>query len=199
MEKFYKAISIIFHPIFLPMFGSWVYLNVLPLPISKMQIYLIFFIVAGATFLVPLLTIFLLKFMGQIKSIQVTTAHERKLPVALMIVNYLFLAQMLGRIWQLRELTILAYATSIGLLVAILFLYKRIKISLHMLGMAGLLGFTIIYGSAYYYPVIVIALLFVMTGLLATARLKLQAHNFKEIIIGTSLGLILPILLNFVL
>ncbi|MGY5354966.1 hypothetical protein [Wenyingzhuangia sp. IMCC45467] len=199
MEKLYKAISVILHPIFLPMFGAWVYLNVLPLPISKMQIYLIFFIVAGGTFLVPLLTIFLLKFMGQIKSIQVTSAHERKLPVAFMIVDYIFLALMLGRIWQLRELTILAYATAIGLMITVFLLFKNIKVSLHMLGMAGLLGFAIIYGASYHYPVLIIALLFVMTGLLATTRLKLQAHNFKEIIIGSVLGLLLPILISFVL
>ncbi|ANW94911.1 hypothetical protein AXE80_00760 [Wenyingzhuangia fucanilytica] len=199
MDKIYKALSVILHPIFLPMFGTWVYLNVLPLPISKMQIYLIFFIVTGATFLVPLLTIFLLRFMGYIKSVQVTTAHERKLPVALMIVNYVFLAQMLGRIWQLRELTILAYATALGLIVTIFLLYKKIKVSLHMLGMAGLLGFTIVYGSVYDYPVLVIALLFILTGLLATVRLKLKAHNFKEIILGTALGLLLPILISFVL
>ena len=199
MEKVYKAVSVILHPIFLPMFGAWIYLNVLPLPISEMQIYLIFFIVAGATFLVPLFTIFLLKFMGLIKSIRVTTANERKLPVALMIVNYLFLAQMLGRIWQLRELTILAYATAISLLIAMLFLYKKTKISLHMIGIAGLLGFTIIYGTTYQYAVVLIAFLFVLTGLLATTRLKLKAHNFKEIIAGTVLGLLFPILLSFVL
>lgn len=199
MEKIYKGISVILHPIFLPMFGAWVYLNVLPLPISSMQIYLIFFIVVGATFLVPLLTIFLLRFMGYIKSIEATTIKERKLPVVLMIVNYLFLAQMLGRIWQLRELTILAYATALGLLVTIFLFYKKIKVSLHMIGMAGLLGFTVVYGANYQYPIVMIAFLFVLTGLLATARLKLKAHDFKEIVIGTSLGVLLPILISFVL
>lgn len=199
MEKFYKAVSVLLHPIFLPMFGAWVYLNVLPLPMSKMQIYLIFFIVVGATFLVPLLTIFLLKFTGYIKSIQVTTSNERKLPVGLMIVNYFFLALMIGRIWQLRELTILAYATAIGLIVAMLFLFKKIKVSLHMIGMAGLLGFSIVYGSVYQYPILIISLLFVLTGLLATARLKLQAHNLKEIVLGFGLGLFLPIIISFIL
>lgn len=199
MNKFYKIVSVVLHPIFLPFFGTWVYLNTLPLPMSKMQIYLIFFIVLGATFLVPLFTIFLLKFTGHVKSIQTTTANERKLPVALMIVNYLFLAVMIGRIWQVRELAILAYATSIGLMIAMFFLYKKIKVSLHMIGMAGLLGLSIVYGSIYGYPIPTISLLFVLTGLLATARLKLKAHNFKEIIMGFSLGLLLPILINFVL
>ena len=199
MKKVYQAISIILHPVFLPMVAAWVYLNVLPLPISRLQIYLIFFIVFGATFLVPILTLFLLRFMGYVKTNQVVTIKERKFPIAIMVVNYLFLGQMLGRIWQLRELTILAYAIALGLVITGALFYKNLKVSLHMLGISALLGFTLVFGANYNYPVFVIALLVALVGVLATARLKLKAHNNKEIIIGTCLGLFLPLILSFIL
>ncbi|MEN8765368.1 MAG: hypothetical protein ACN4EF_01940 [Wenyingzhuangia sp.] len=199
MKKIYKAISILLHPIFLPMFGSWLYLTHLPLPLSKMQIYLIFFLVVGCTFLLPLLMIFFLKFTGRIKSIEVPEINDRKLPVILMFVNYLFLALMISRVWQIRELTILVYAIALGLIAVFIFLYFKIKASLHLLGMTSLLGFAVVYGVAYQYSIFVIALLFMMTGVLATVRLKLKAHNFKEIIIGSILGFLLPILTSLVL
>jgi len=137
--------------------------------------------------------------MGYIKTNEVKTIDERKFPVFLMIFNYLFLGQVLHNIWQMRELTILAYATAMGLLVVVLLLYTKTKVSLHMLGMTGLLGFVLVYGASYCYSNLLIALLVMFTGALATARLYLKAHNYKEVLLGASLGLSLPIVLSFFL
>lgn len=199
MEKFYKVLSLVLHPVFLPSIGAGVYLFFLPLPLYVAQKYLVFFIVLGATFVVPVLTLFLLKFTGYVKTNDAETIEERKLPVVLMIVNYLFLAVTLQEIWQLKELTILAYSTAVGLIVTSILFYTQTKVSLHMLGITGVLGFTLIYGGNYQFPSIIIALLIVFIGLLATARLQLKAHNIKEVLIGGGLGLFVPVVLNFVL
>lgn len=199
MILFYKVLSNVLHPAILPCIGAGVYLVVLPLPLSPMQKYLIFAIVFGATFVIPLLTLFLLKAMGYVKTNNANTIQERKLPVSLMFINYLFLAQILKEIIQLRELTILAYTTALGLLVIRLLFYVNIKASLHMLGMAGLLGFTLIYGVNYGYSNGIIALQIALLGALATARLQLKAHNIRELFIGVSLGLFVPIVLNLFL
>lgn len=199
MLKIYKVISTIIHPVFLPTITGGVYLYTLPLPLSVAQKYLIFFIVVGATFLIPALTLVLLKMFGKIKSNDAKTIEERKFPVLIMIVNYLFLASSLKEIWQLKELTVLAYATAIGLILTSILFYFKIKSSLHMLGITGVLGFTIIYGINYTYNSLTIAFLILLSGILATARLQLKAHNLQEIVIGSSLGLFLPILLNLIL
>lgn len=199
MIKLYKAISVLLHPVFLPSIGAGIYLSVLPLPLSPAQKYLVFFIVLGSTLIVPLLTLFLLRVLGSVKTNQAETIQERKIPVVLMIVNYLFLGRVLQDLWQLRELTILAYATAAGLVVTSLMFYTKTKISLHMLGMAGMLGFTLVYGANYGYANKTIALLVALLGCLATARLQLKAHNVKEIVWGVSLGLITPLVLAFVL
>jgi len=199
MLKFYKVLSLILHPVFLPAMASGVYLCVLPLPLLVIQKYFVFLLVIGATLIVPLLTLFLLKKIGYVKTNHAVTIEERKIPVIVMIVNYIFLASVLQEIWQLRELVVLTYATSLCLLVTSVMFYLKTKISLHMIGMASVLGFTLVYGINYVFSTITIALLFILVGLLATARLELKAHNFKEIVLGTSLGVLLPIVLNVLL
>lgn len=197
--KLSKFISYLLHPVLLPTYAVLIYLQTLPIPLFKIQKYMIFFIVIGGTFFIPLITLFILKFLGYVKTNDAKTVDERKLPVLIMAFNYLFLGQSLQKIWQVRELTILAYATSISLLVTAYFLFRKTKVSLHMLGISGLLGFFLIYGNSYRYPVLFIAFLVLLTGALASARLYLNAHNYKEIIAGTLLGLSLPMLLNSIL
>ncbi len=199
MLKFYKLLSVLLHPVFIPIVATGIYLSVLPLPIVQTQKYLLFFLVTGATLLLPLLTLFLLKLTGYVKTNEATTIAERKLPVIVMVVNYLFLAITLQKVWQVRELTILAYATAINLLVTYVFFYAKIKISLHMLGMAGLLGFTLVYGINYGYSIPIIALLIILTGVLATARLFLKAHTLREVVAGTLLGVAIPMVLHLFL
>lgn len=199
MKQFYKGLSVVLHPVFLPTITTIVYLLTLPQPLSNMQRWMVFFMVFGATCLIPLLTLYLLKLVGYVKTLEVETIKERKLPVIIMIVNYLFLAQVLQEIWQLRELTILVYSTAIGLIITSFLFYAKTKLSLHMLGMAGVLGCALLYGVSYQYPNKTIALLIMLLGALATARLELKAHNFKEIILGISCGLFVPFILSYLL
>ncbi|WP_010135178.1 hypothetical protein [Ochrovirga pacifica] len=199
MQKVSKILSYLLHPVLLPSYGTLWYLQALPIPLSAMQKYMVLFIVLGGTFLVPLLTLVVLRLTGHVKTNDAKTVEERKFPVLIMIFNYLFLAQVLQSIWQLRELTILAYATAVGLVIAWLFLYNKVKVSLHMLGMAGLLSFVLVFGAHYQYPNLVVALLLVLLGALATARLHLKAHNLKEIYMGLTVGILLPIVFSFVL
>lgn len=197
--KLSKVTSYLLHPILLPTYATLVYLQILPIPLFPIQKYMILFIVIGGSFLVPLATLIILKIIGYVKTNDAETIEERKLPVIVMVFNYIFLGQSLAKIWQIRELSILAYATALGLLISAVFLYKNIKVSLHMIGVSGTLGFFVIFGNAYNYPVLLIAILTILAGALATARLHLKAHNAKEIIIGSSIGICMPILLNSIL
>ncbi|MGY5351776.1 hypothetical protein ACXGQW_04315 [Wenyingzhuangia sp. IMCC45533] len=199
MKDFYKVLSVVLHPVFLPTIATLIYLLVLPQPLHFAQQSLVFAMVFGATCLVPLLTLYLLKLVGYIKTFQAESIQERKLPVVIMIVNYLFLAQVLQEIWQLRELTILAYSTAIGLIITSFLFYAKTKLSLHILGMAGIISFALLYGANYQYANKTIALLVLLLGALATARLQLKAHNFREVILGLSFGLLTPMLLSYFL
>lgn len=196
LTTFYNRVSLVLHPVFLPIIAAAIYLYVLPTPLITVQKYVVLGVVAGSTFLVPLLTLYLLKRIGYVKSNEAKSIEERKIPVLIMMVNFLFLGKALQEIWQVKELTVLGYATALALLITRLGFYVQTKISLHMIGMAGLLGFTLVYGVNYSYPSITIGVLIFLTGLLATARLQLKAHTAIEVGIGTLLGVGLPILIN---
>lgn len=199
MTKFYNIISSILHPVLLPLVATVFYLFKLPLFLTSPQKQMIIVMVLIATFVVPILTFLILKGVGYIKTYKAGTIEERKLPVLLMIVNYLFLAQILKEIFMLRELIILVYATAIGLIITSLMFYARIKVSLHMLGMSGLVSFVLLCGHKYLYSHWLIAVLIILMGLLATARLQLKAHTMKEVVIGTTFGLLIPGVLSYIM
>jgi len=149
--KLYKITSAVLHPIGLPFLATVIYLYKLPLLINYQQKKLVLLMVFGFTFVIPLITFLLLKWMGYIKTIKASSIAERKIPVLLMTVNYLYLGQLIKETYYLRELFILIEATAIGLLLTSILFYVRIKVSLHMLGMAGLLSFVLLCSSYYYY------------------------------------------------
>jgi len=75
----------------------------------------------------------------------------------------------------------------------------RVKISLHMLGLSGILMFVMALSIFYQINMIyTIAFLIAALGLTATSRLHFQAHNWLELILGFFVGF-LPqlIVLNF--
>ncbi|MFT6755205.1 MAG: membrane-associated phospholipid phosphatase, partial [Urechidicola sp.] len=82
------------------------------------------------------------------------------------------------------------YGTTVGLIIAYLLIYKKFKISLHMLGIGGLLGFFIF--VSYHYKlnlILLISFLFIIAGFIAISRIKLKAHTLKEVYLGFVVGL----------
>ena len=133
----------------------------------------------------PILLLVLLKAFGQVKSYQVTTIKERKLPVSFMIVLFYLLGNTMFRIAQIRDIGLLFYATSLGLLIVYLLFLFRLKVSLHLLSIGTAIGFFMVLQLKYginALPLIVVLCL--LSGLVASARLHLKAHTPIELIIG---------------
>ena len=82
-------------------------------------------------------------------------------------------------------------------LIAYLFTLFRIKISLHMMGLAGFTMFLIAF-SRYFHINLILATsgLLIALGLTASSRLYFKAHTNLELILGIIAG-ILPQLLFF--
>lgn len=197
-NKIYESIAVIFHPIFMPSIAGILFLKEVPITLSSLQKTLIIMILTIGTLIIPLTTLLLFKILGLVKSLKANTIKERKLPVLIMITNYTTLGFILSHAAIIPELSILCYATAVGLIVIYMMFYFKIKASLHLFGIGSLLGLECIFGYRYYFSPLVIGLLFIIIGLVATARLELLAHNKKEILIGGVLGVALPILLFFI-
>lgn len=101
---------------------------------------------------------------------------------------------------NLRDLGLLFYATAIGLLIIYVLFFFKIKASIHLLSLGITAGFFMVLGSNYSESyLIVIMIIFLLSGLLASARLHLKVHTNKEIYIGFFIGILSPILLNYFL
>ena len=198
--KFHKFISTILHPIVIPTIGVMLYFLIIPVNFSSNQKFSVLSSVFIFTYLVPLLILVIFKQLKIIKSYKTESIGERKLPVILMIVLFYLLGNTMARTGNLMDLSLLFYATSIGLLFIYILFYFNIKTSIHLISLGIPAGFFLILGNNYNQSfLLVIITIFILSGFLASARLHLKAHNHKEIYIGFFLGLLIPIFLSYLL
>ncbi|GGG94869.1 hypothetical protein GCM10011416_10380 [Polaribacter pacificus] len=187
--KFYKFISVILHPIVIPTIGILLFLLLNPSPISIQRQYILISIVFFATYIIPLTSLIVLKLLGYVESYQVHSIKERKIPLFIMLVIFSILGKLFVNISDFRELGLLFYGTVAALIVVYLLFVLKIKTSLHILSMSSAIAFVLIFTSANSVSALpIIAILFVLTGILASARLHLKAHTPLEIYLGFFLG-----------
>lgn len=194
--KWQKIISTILHPIVLPTIGLLLYLLLIDVNINRQQQLIIFSIIFVATYIIPLLLLLFLKGFGVITSFQLSTIKERKIPLFLMTALFFSLGKMFMALPLVRELGLLFYGTTISLiLVYFLFLFK-IKSSLHILSLASTISFFLLIDLFNHRIVLfsLISVLFVLTGILAKARLDLKAHTAQEVYIGFCIGFLGPLI-----
>ena len=188
------------HPIVIPTVGVMLYFLLIPNNFYSNQKLTVLSLVFVVTYLIPLLILILFKKLKIIKSYKAESIKERKLPVALMIVLFYLLGSSINNIANLRELALLFYATSIGLFFVYILFFFKIKSSIHLLSLGISAGFFMVLTNNYSQSfLIIIIIIFLLSGLLASARLNLKAHTSKEIYIGFFSGVFSPIILSFIL
>lgn len=189
--KFSKFISYFFHPINFPIIGSILYFLLIPEHIYKQQEHLFITIILIGTYIFPLFIVLIMKRFGMINSLQMETIEERKFPIILFLAISLILANWLYQSTIVDILALFYYGYSLFLIITYVFLKFHIKLSLHMAAIGGLTGFLIYFSSYYQINLIyILVALFLTSGVIAYARLRLQAHNSKEILLGYFLGVI---------
>jgi len=144
------------------------------------------------TYLIPLAAILVLWKMKLISALHMPLVTDRKRPLIILILLYAILVKKVFTPANFYELHTFFYSVILASVVAYLALFFNKKISLHMLGLGGLLGF-FIYVSMYqhenYLKLIILVLLF--SGLVASARLVVKAHTISEVVLGFFVGLLL--------
>lgn len=198
--RFQKVISTVLHPIVIPTLGVLIYFIFVAQNINQKQQLLLLALVFGITYVIPVLTLIVLKSLGIIRDFQVTTIRERRMPVLLMMLLFYLLGNQLAGITFLRDLGLMFYGTSVSLLFVYLFFAFRLKTSLHLLSMGSAIGFFLVITNTYSLSLMPIIMVFILlSGLLASSRLYLNAHDSKEVFIGFSLGFICQILIFWIL
>jgi len=188
--KFSKYISYFFHPINFSIIGAILYFLFVPKYIYKPQEYLLLSIIIIGTYIFPLILVFLMKQTGMIQSYQMDTIEERKFPTLLLIAISIFIGNWLYESTLVNLLALSYFAYGLCLILIYIAYYFKFKISVHMVAIGGLIGFLLYF--SYYYKINLIYLLaslFILSGIIATARLKLKAHTFSEVLVGLFLGI----------
>lgn len=199
MQAIIKSASYIFHPVWMPFMGSLFYFVItpryFPFPLIKAKLLAI----AITTLFIPIVFYFLLKNLGKATNMFMSDVRERRWPL------FFFCLLMGLNLYQILD--VYNYPALYYFFVGILFSaftgfllsLVRVKISLHMLGLSGILMFVMALSIFYQINIIyTIAFLIAALGLTATSRLHFQAHNWLELILGFFVGF-LPqlIVLNF--
>lgn len=189
--RFHKFISTVLHPIVVPTIGVILYFILIPHSLIREQQLVMLGLVFGFTYVLPVIILLILKGLNLIENFQLHSIKERKIPLFLMIVVFYFLGKSLFDISLIRDLAILFYGTSFSLFVLYCLFFTKFKTSIHLLSMGSALGFFLILTGKYSLsltPIIMIIIL--LSGLLASSRLHLNAHTPREVYAGFFLGII---------
>ena len=188
MRLFFKAVSYIFHPLFIPIAGTLAYFALAPYSSLEQQsgnILPIFIL----TVIIPIIFFLILKNLKLITSVFAPSIKERTYPLIISIGLYVMILYKVIPLNYISEL----YFFFIGLITAsftvLLLYFLRFKTSIHLLGTGSLLLFLI--GLSVHFEInitIAIGLITLLSGLISTSRLYLKAHTVLELVVGFLIG-----------
>ena len=186
-----RTLSWLLHPSLMPTFFIALFFHYSPLVAFILPVayqIMVFCIVFFFTFLMPGITVYTMQKTGQVESLLLRTAAERRLPFWITTFYYFAAYYVMKevRLPALFSLTMLGAAISVGLAAIINHFWK---ISIHMIGIGGvcgaLLGMGRFIDADVTYPFVFFVLL---SGLLAGARLERNAHDTPQLLAGYLVG-----------
>ncbi len=187
--QFHKFISFIFHPIIIPIVSSILYFIIVPNHIPKEFSYQVLGLVFAMTYVVPILFLLFLKKVKLIDSYHLVSINERKFPILFFTILFFLIGKLLLKTNAIDLLSYSFFGCSLALAIVYLLFYTKIKTSLHTSAIAGLIGFVMILSFHYKFNLqLLLVLLFLLFGLVATSRLKLKAHTLTEVTLGFFIG-----------
>lgn len=191
-KKLADGISLVFHPVLMPFYGSLlllfndVYLSLLLTSKSRLTILAVIFVI---TVVVPVMLIILMKRAGWISSLRIDKREERSVPF-LAVGFAMYLAYMLIKSFEIPGYYSLFLLGGTLLVVIALAINSFWKISIHMLALGGLSGL-LIATAAYRFGAdsFFIYLLILISGLTGSARLSVSTHSPAQVYVGFLSGL----------
>lgn len=198
MRKILPLFSYLFHPIFIPIFGALIYLMYGENYFAIQQQYLILFQLLLITVLIPISFFYVLKMFGKVDSVMVSNLSQRKIPLIIQMLLLFILLRKSITIGQFPELFFFLLGGFISTFLTLIFLFAKIKISIHMIGISALTVFAIGISLLYQTNILfLISFLILMNGMVAASRLQLKAHTMIELVMGFFLGLVPQLVLGY--
>ncbi|WP_303318708.1 hypothetical protein Q4Q34_09410 [Flavivirga abyssicola] len=196
MDKILRSISYIFHPLIMPILGVLFYFfkspRFIPEEIIKAKLVSLFIL----TIVLPILLYFLLKTLGKVKSIYLESTKERIIPLILNCLVVIIVLQRIITPSQIIELYFFFVGILISTMACLMLAFFKFKASIHMIAISGLFMFLVILSIHFSININgILALMSIIMGAVATSRLHLNAHDYKELIMGVFIGMVPQLIL----
>ena len=190
INPFCQFISVIFYPVFMPLYGIYTLAHTNPFSIYTPDYLLFIKILVGVfTLIVPLLILLLTMKLGAVSNFQIDIRRQRTAPYLLTLVSYGICLYMFYEIRVPFLLLLLSWGVIVSLLALIIINFWW-KISAHATSAGGFLAAVLLWNGLFHINstgfVISIILL---CGLIGFARLYLRAHTPMQVFAGFLLGL----------
>jgi len=185
-----KVISVVFHPLLMTTYLFLLLTYFLPVILQPAQpsIWIILLIFV-TTFALPAVNFLLLRLTGSIRDLSMPHRHQRILPFIFISAIYIFVTVMFY--WKFPIPNLLRLMMIVSALVVfatvVTFFYK---ISVHSLAIWGAVGMMLPMNKVSEIGSLLIptAIVIVIAGMVMSARLALNAHTPREILIGSTSG-----------
>ena len=191
---FSKLLSYILHPLLMPLYSVLLVMQLntyISYSVSPQLQRIIFLLVFITTAAFPVLTAMILLQKGMIRSFEMSTVVERRIPFLMAAICYFVCYYLLLRLPVPRMLCLMVLGAAITVSIAWLLSY-RWKVSIHMIGIGGMTG--LLFGLSQVLNAgleVLIMLVILVSGLLGTARMQLGAHTPAQIYAGYGIGFII--------
>ena len=186
-----RILSYLLHPLLMPFFAVVLVMNLntyIAYSISPQVQRIIISLVFITTGALPVLTAIILLQKGMIRSLEMESIAERRIPFISTAVFYLICFYLLRQLPVPRLLSLMVLGATITIFIAWLLSF-RWKVSIHMIGIGGLIG--MLFGLSQILNADLLTIITTSTifsGLLGTSRLILGAHTPKQVYIGFLIG-----------
>lgn len=188
-KKIAKIISFVFHPVLIPtlgfllLFNSGFYFSMLTFEAKRF----VLLVVLLTTGILPIISVAILSLNPKF-DISMEKSQDRIIPLLSASAFYYLGSILLGRmrVFPVFKLFLIA---SVLVIIVVLIISFRWKISNHMAAVGGMTGtmFALSFRTGVN-PVWSLLLVVLVSGIVGTARLALEKHNLKQIIAGYLLG-----------
>ena len=186
-----RLVSLIFTPFYLPLVGlialfMFSYLNLLPIAYRLLVLAIVYLF----TILLPTFLIYLYRRAQGWSLLELGQKRRRMIPYGISIVCY-------GAcLWTLDNMHIYHFVSSIviaALLIQIVCAITNVwwKISTHTAGIGGVAGALFVFSELFgFNPIWWLCIVFILAGILGSARMILRQHSLSQVVAGFLIGFI---------
>ena len=198
MKGLSRSIAFVFHPLFMPLYAALIVMYFITYFEFAINPWIKGFllIVITLNILAPAISMGTMVRKKVISDIQVIHRRERFIPLMLICVyytvSYILLRYKLQSVYIPDEMYSMLLGVILSILAAIL-ITSRVKVSIHAIGVSGVLGTLVALGGSYHFDInfselFWVNVLILILGLVGYSRISTGHHTLFEFILGGLVG-----------